>query len=224
MRLAKGKGSDNREMGQTEYQDGLCGVSYEEFYEARREELTLRVGARRLAHVDGVAKTACALARAYGENPLRARLAGLLHDWDKAYDDEGIRRRADELGLEVCPYVYERMARLLHGPTAAAALARDYPQIDPAVLQAVSRHTTAATDMSDLDMIVYVADVIEPHRAFDGLSELRAAAGKAPLEDLFFRAFEYTVKSVIERKKNLYPNTVDVWNCYADRYRDRTSR
>lgn len=205
--------------GSPAYAGGVAGVSYDDFYAELHAELAQRVGKRRLAHIEGVAQTAEALARAYGEEPLRARLAGLLHDWDKAYDDAGIRRRVDELGMQVDPYVYDRMARLLHGPTAACALARDYPGIiDPAVLQAVSRHTTAALDMTALDMIVYVADVIEPGRTYGGLEPLREAAGKAPLENLFLMSFEYTMESVLQRKKNLYPNTVDVWNRYADRY------
>lgn len=208
--------------GSSAYVGGVTGVAYDEFYVKLHAELAKRVGARRLAHIEGVAQTAETLAVAYGEEPLRARLAGLLHDWDKAYDDAGIRRRVDELGMQVDPYVYKRMARLLHGPTAACALARDYPGIiDPAVLQAVSRHTTAALDMTPLDMIVYTADVIEPGRTYDGLEPLREAAGKAPLEELFLMAFEYTMVSVLRRKKNLYPNTVDVWNCYADRHRTR---
>lgn len=201
---------------------GVLGVSYEEFYAARYAELSKRVGAKRLSHIEGVAQTAEELASLYGQDILCARLAGLLHDWDKAYDDAQIRRRVRELGLEVDPYVYEHMARLLHGPTAAAALAREYPGvIDPSVLQAVSRHTTAACDMSPLDMIVYVADVIEPGRTYGNLAPLRESVGKVSLEDLFFMSFAYTMESVIARKKNLYPNTVDVWNYYADRYRSR---
>lgn len=224
MRCAKGKVRTTKEMRQTEYEGGLCGVSYEEFYKARRDELAGRVGARRLAHIDGVADTAEQLARVYGEDPRRARLAGLLHDWDKGFNDEDIRKRADELGMQVSPYVREYMARLLHGPTAAVALARAYPQIDPAVVQAISRHTTAAIDMTPLDMIVYTADVIEPHRAFSGLAPLRDAVGKVSLEELFFMAFAYTMESVMRRKKNLYPNTVDVWNYYVDRRRPRGGR
>lgn len=201
---------------------GVSGVSYEDFYAARHAELSKRVGAKRLSHIEGVAQTAEELASLYGQDVLCARLAGLLHDWDKAYDDVQIRRRVRELGLEVDPYVYEHMARLLHGPTAAAALAREYPGvIDPSILQAVSRHTTAACDMSPLDMIVYVADVVEPGRTYGNLAPLRASAGKVSLEELFFMSFAYTMESVIARKKNLYPNTVDVWNYYADRHRAR---
>ncbi len=203
---------------------GVTGVSYLEFYDARHKDLEGRVSARRLSHIEGVALTSEKLARIYGENTLCARLAGLLHDWDKNYDDEGIRHRVDELGLQVDPYVYTHEARLLHGPTAAAALSRDFPQISASVISAISRHTTASCDMTPLDMIVYVADVIEPTRTFDEVEALRSVVGKVSLEELFFRAYTYTMTSVIAREKNLYPNTVDVWNHYADRARARAHK
>lgn len=71
------------------------------FYEARRDELEKRVGPRRFKHSLGVSETAEELARIYGADETAARVAGLLHDWDKGYDDPGILARADELGMEL---------------------------------------------------------------------------------------------------------------------------
>ena len=79
------------------------------FLEARERDLRERLGRRRYEHTLGVAGTAARLARAYGVDERKARLAGLLHDWDKGYDDAGIRARVEELGLAVDPYVFEEM-------------------------------------------------------------------------------------------------------------------
>lgn len=49
-------------------------------------------------------------------------MAGLLHDWDKGYDDPGILARADELGMELDAEL-SAMPRVLHGLTAAVAWA-----------------------------------------------------------------------------------------------------
>ena len=113
-----------------------------EFFEARKAELAERVSEKRFTHAMGVVKAADKLARTYGVDVRRARLAGLLHDWDKGYDDEGIRERAREVGISVDPWIFEHQPRLLHGPTAAAALGRAFPQIPADVLQAIDRHTT----------------------------------------------------------------------------------
>lgn len=187
----------------------------EAFFDAREHDLQTRLKPRRFEHVQGVAEMAARLARAYGIDERKARLAGLLHDWDKEYSDDEIRQRARDLGVEVDPFVLETMPRLLHGPTAARELARAYPSIPADVLQAVARHTTAAADMSDLDMIIYIADVIEPQRDFDGLKKLRDAVGVVPLETLFFMTFNHILLTLIERQRCLHPATVEVWNHYV---------
>ena len=90
------------------------------FYEARRDELEKRVGPRRFKHSLGVSETAEKLARVYGADETAARVAGLLHDWDKGYDDPGFVVWYDELvidlaaeaGLENLQYS-DRIAKLL---------------------------------------------------------------------------------------------------------------
>ena len=103
---------------------------------------------------------AARMARVYGQDERLARSPGLLHDWDKAYDDEGIRARAVELGVAEQLASQTHTPHRLHGPTAAAALAREFPELPSSLLQAIRLHTTGAVGMSPLDLIVYVADVI----------------------------------------------------------------
>ncbi len=153
------------------------------------------------------------LADAYGVDRRCARLAGFLHDWDKGYDDAGIRARVKELGLDetIDPWVVENMPQVLHGMTAAAALAREHPDIPADVIQAIDRHTTAAVDMTPLDMVVYVADAIEDGRRFGRIDELRAAVGKVDLEELFFETYRYWVFLLLEHRRQLHPATITVW-------------
>ena len=184
------------------------------FFEARRAELHERVGKKRYKHVMGVVETCERLARRYGVDERKARLAGLLHDWDKALDDEGARARVRELGLEgsIDPFVVEHMPRVLHGITAAAALGRDFPQIPQDVLQAIARHTVAAEQMEPLDMVLYIADALEPGRQFGRIDELRAAEATATLEELYFETYSYWVILLLERGKTLHPDTMRIWN------------
>lgn len=187
----------------------------EEFFAARKDELARRVSEKRFKHVMGVVDAAEHLAETYGVDVRRARLAGLLHDWDKAYDDEGIRERAREVGLQVDPWIFEHQPRLLHGPTAAAALGRDFPEIPSDVLQAIDRHTTGEVDMTPLDMVLYCADALEAGRRFGRVDELRAQIGRVTLEELFVAVLGYWTILIIEQGKTLHPRTVEVWNAYA---------
>jgi nicotinate (nicotinamide) nucleotide adenylyltransferase len=192
-------------------------VLSDEFFEARKAELQTRVKPKRFNHSLGVSQACEQLAKRFGLDVRKARLAGLLHDWDKGYDDEGARARVYELGMEdeVDPWVVENMPMVLHGETAAVALARTYPDIPADVLQAISRHTTATEDMEPLDMALYIADAIEPSRQFGRIDELRAAVSTHSLEELYFETYEYWVFLLFERGKPLHPDTIRIWNSYT---------
>lgn len=191
-----------------------------EFLEARRAELEGRVKPKRYAHVMGVAETAVRLARLYGVDEQRAYLAGLLHDWDKCYDDDGIRKRARELGVTFDPVIVEEMPQVMHGPTAAAALAREYPFLPKDVLRAIRVHTAGAPNMTDLDMVLYAADALEPNRDFGEVDKVRKLIGNVTLEELFFATFRHGLKHMLNRVTVMHPDTIDVWNCYAERMRE----
>lgn len=217
----KGAAAEKERAGRSA--DELSGdVLGEAFYEAIREELQRRLPKKsRYRHSLGVAEESARLAHLYGADERKARLAGLLHDWDKGYDDEGIRARVAQLGLAVDPFLLERMPQLLHGPTAAAALGRRFPELPSDVVSAIGRHTAGAVGMSDLDMIVYIADVIEPHRDFPGVDDLRALPGTEPLEDLFVDVSAHVFANLIERRRFVHPQTLEVWNHYIARKKSR---
>ena len=192
----------------------------DEFYEQAKKSLRQRLAPQRYEHSLSVSDMAVRLARAYGVDERKARLAGLLHDWDKDYSDDDARMRSRELGVQTNPVVLESMPRLLHGPTAALDLARAYPEIGDDVLQAIARHTSAEVGMTDLDMVVYTADAIEPLRPFDGMAAVRERIGQVSLEELFLATFQHVIAFLVEKKRRMHPDTVNVWNYYVERSRD----
>lgn len=199
--------------------EGEADALSDAFYEARRCELEQRLKHGRYEHSLAVAGEAMRLARLYGVDGRKARLAGLLHDWDKGYDDEGIRHRVEELGLSVDPAVLADMPALLHGPTGAAALARAYPRIPRDVIRAIELHTTGEVGMTDLDMVIYVADAIEPGRRYGGLDAIRGSVGAVPLEELFLTTLQHLLVNLVERRKLVFPGTLGIWNHYTARSR-----
>ena len=198
-------------MGEGAYSDRLV--------KAARKELKERLSPGRYAHAESVAKTAAMLARTYGVDVRKAELAGLIHDWDKNYNDTQIRQRAKELGVKVDPEVLEDMPNTLHGATAAVALKRAFPEIGDDVLQAIACHTSGAVGMSDLAMVVYIADVIEPLRPYQSMDALRDSVGKVSLEELFLATFQHVFLHLVENRSRIHPDTVKVWNYYVCRSR-----
>lgn len=187
------------------------------FYDARKSELKNRVSEHRFKHIEGVSETAGNLAKVYGADVKCARLAGLLHDWDKGLCDDEIRARVYELGIadEVGQTVIDYMPQVLHGPTAAKALQIEFPQIPQDVINAIKYHTTASMDPDDLQKIIYISDAIEPERKFDDADKLRAMVGKVSLDELFFEVYKLWTVSLLQRNKVLHPDTMTIWNMLA---------
>ena len=169
----------------------------------------------RLAHSLSVADEAEHLALVYGVDPYLARLAGYLHDWDKVVPKAELIERARRFGIDLGAPL-EQVEPLLHGMVAARELPDRYPHIPSEVWHAIACHTSAAEDMGPLDMVLFVADGIEPlRRSSDGLDRTRSLVGEATLSDLFWCAFVGGIVYVLEGGRFLLPRTIDTYNTIA---------
>ena len=169
---------------------------------------------KRFQHSLGVTSTALALARVYGVDEFEAAAAGLIHDWDKVLTDDELVARALHYGIKISGSP-SAAKPLLHGPVAAYELPQLFPELPSAVFQAVDRHTVGACDMTPLDMVVFVADAIEPNRHGDYAVALRDMVGKSSLDDLFFSCFAQGLVYVIQSGRYLYPTAIQIYNHYA---------
>lgn len=177
---------------------------------------------KRYQHSLSVAHTAEQMALAYGVDPLHARIAGILHDWDKVLDAEGQMALAERLGVDLGVEA-SLVQPLLHGMTAARHLPQRYPDLPVDVWQAIERHTVGHADMSALDMVVFVADGIEPlRRDVSAIHEVRELVdARAPLDDVYWTSFYHGVSYVIDTERYLYPGTLNIYNELALRRRAR---
>ena len=173
------------------FRGGLTGKARAELW----RRLSARLDERRRRHVRAVADVARELAALHGVDEESAELAALFHDWFRGTAAEDIDRFAREWGLDA------GMAddiSLLHGHLAAELMEREYGVTDEDTLNAVRYHTTGRAGMSDLEMIIYVADKAEPGREYPGAGGLRAAAAR----DLRSACAEALENAVIFLKKN----------------------
>lgn len=184
--------------------------------EGLQADLVSRMGEakpKRLAHSLSVARTAEAMALAYGADPFCARCAGILHDWDKVLSARGQVDLARDLGVDLGVDL-DLVQPLLHGITASLELPGRYPQLPPAVWRAIRLHTIGAADMTPLDQVVFVADGIEPLRrpAPDIQEARRMVAQGQPLGQVFLHMFASGIGYVVETRRYLYPGTIDIYN------------
>lgn len=179
----------------------------------------------RLEHSLGVGKIAQALAAVYGgdeEQQYKARVAGILHDWEKAYKLDELLVKAQQLHLEEDPLltgiVLAEAKPLLHGFIAKKTLKSLYPFLSDDVLRAIALHTLGSVDASFLDKVVYIADFIEPSRGNEKrLRKVREQAGVVSLDELYFASYQASIRYVIQTGRYLLPASVAVYNGLLNR-------
>jgi predicted HD superfamily hydrolase involved in NAD metabolism len=156
------------------------------------------------AHCQRVAQAAVVLARRFGVDEADAELAGLLHDYARDEAAEDLVARADEFGVPTIPFEREH-PYLLHARLGAALVRRDLPDVGEAVLSAVETHTVGALPMSDLDRVVYLADMIEPARTYEGVEDVRGACESCSLAECFRVGYGRSVRYLLGRGRPLHP-------------------
>lgn len=128
----------------------------------------------RVKHVLGVRDTAVLMARRWGVNEDDAARAGILHDITKALDGPLQLTLCDGYGKILSDFS-RKYPKTLHAYTGSLVAKEIFGEND-AVVDAICCHTTGKADMNDLEKIIYVADYMEPNRAFPGVEELRRLA------------------------------------------------
>ena len=180
-------------------------------YDEMRAILEQRLSPGRYRHSLGVADTAAALARRFGMNEERARVAGLLHDCARAYETAQLPAEARRRGIPVGK-IEAAMPLLLHAYVGAYLIYEVYGVDDAVVAQAVWRHTVGGENMTALDKIVYFADMIEPSRAYPEVEKLRELARTASLDEMVLAGLTESVRFVIQKGGLLLPDTIAARN------------
>ena len=128
----------------------------------------------RVKHVLGCRDTAVALAKRWGANVNDAARAGILHDITKAIDGPLQLTLCDAYGKLLDDFS-KRYPRTLHALTGSMVAQRIFGENEN-VVSAIEFHTTGRANMTLLEKIIYVADYMEPNRAFSGVEALRELA------------------------------------------------
>ena len=168
---------------------------------------------KRFAHSISVGHCAETLAQVYGADMFSARVAGILHDWEKLLPDAETIELAEHFRIQT-EAPYQKIVGLLHGPLAAKTLPAIYPWLSDQTLSAIQKHTAGDYQMSKLDKILYVADLIEPLRPnFASVEEAREVyLHGGSLDELYETAFCGVMMYVISTRSYLYPNSIALYN------------
>ena len=101
---------------------------------------------------------------------------------------------------------------MLHGYVGAQLIAEEYDVDSPEIAQAIYRHTVGGPHMTDLDKIVYFADMIEPHRNYPEVGELRRLSREASLDEMVLEGLNQSIIFVVSKGHLLHPDTIAARN------------
>lgn len=175
-----------------------------------KEKLKKALSEKRYKHCLGVCDEAVKMAERFGADKEKAYLAGLLHDCAKGYTNDEQIELCGRYGVELDDITFA-CKPVIHAPLGAAIAKNEYGIDDEEILEAIRCHTVAKENMSLLDKIIYIADMIEPMRDFPGVDKLR----KTAYDDIDKAVIMGLKKSIVfnaEKNKIIHPNTISAWN------------
>lgn len=161
---------------------------------------------KRFNHVLRVRDMAKVLAKHYEIDEYKAEIAALGHDVAKNMKLEELKKIINENNI-LLTEDEENTPELWHAMVAPIICKEIFKIEDEEVLSAMRWHTTGKTNMSNLDKIIYIADMVELGRRFSGVEEIR----KSAFEDLnkgVLDGLTHSIKYLLDN--NLLVNTKSI--------------
>ncbi len=164
----------------------------------------------RYTHSIGVFETAKKLAEKWGADSEDAALAGLLHDITKNMPDDEQIKMIKQYDIEQtealmnCPFVW-------HAFTSAEYIKNVLKIENEDIISAVRYHTTGKKNMTLLEKIIYVADLVEPGRTYTDAKKLYDTAFEN-LDEVVFEGSKWCIYKNSRDGGYIYPDTLDLYN------------
>lgn len=174
-------------------------------------ELEERLKRTRFHHTLRVTDMAMKIASACGESVEKAEIAGLFHDLAKNLSHDELIDYIEKHHLEVDDLVLRNL-HLAHGMVAADIARREYHLHDAEILEAIAYHTIGKSGLCKLSKIIFVADYVEPERAFSGVEEIRAVAESGQLDKALLMSIESQMTFLLKGHHELHTNALEMRN------------
>ena len=160
---------------------------------------------KRLKHTANVVVTALKRAKELNLDEKKVALATTLHDFAKYIDPKTVE--GFSLDEDVPPPVIHSFL--------GAFIAEKYFMIeDEDVINAIRYHTSGRPNMSTLEKLVFVADMVEEGRNYEGVEKLRKSYEEDDFEECFKKCLEEEMLHLINKKQNIYHLTLEAYDFY----------
>lgn len=192
----------------------MCNIKdLEQKYSSYIDILKDVLSKKRFTHSVNVAKMCFELAVKHDGDKEKSYIAGLLHDIKKEETPNAQKSLAVLSNMDVSSEELETPA-LWHGPAAAYYLKTKLRIEDEDILLAVRYHTAGNADMSKLQKIVYLGDLVSEDRTYKDVEKYR----KYSFDDLdgaMYHALKFSVGDTLGKGGLVPPCTINAYNFYT---------
>jgi len=171
-----------------------------------------RLPEKRYTHVLGVVDTAVDLAKEFNVSEAKAKTAAILHDVAKFSDRDWMKSIIVSENMD--PLLLEYHAELWHAPVGAYLAKTEFGVEDEDVLNAIRYHTTGRENMSDLEKVVYIADLVEPNRKFSGVEELRQLKEQG-LDVMMEASVKHSIEFLESKNQPVFPDSLKCFKYFV---------
>ncbi|AQS08561.1 putative nicotinate-nucleotide adenylyltransferase [Clostridium saccharobutylicum] len=165
---------------------------------------------KRYNHTLGVAETAKKLAILNCISEEKAEIAALAHDVAKNLSEEKMKSIIRENNISLSS-VEKNNIDLWHSIIAPIEAKNKLGIQDEEILDAIRWHTTGKEDMSTLTKIIYIADMIELNRDFEGVEKIREITFEN-LDRGVYTGLTHTIQFLLTKNLLVDENTIKCRN------------
>ena len=178
-----------------------------------KEILKQRLSKKRYVHSLNVADECEKLAKTWGYDEEKAYLAGLLHDICKDIHQDEQNKMVLKSDLNVTDI--ELVNAPLWHSIAGSWFAENILNInDEDIICAIRYHTVARANMSILEEIVYIADLISIDRKYKDVDKMRRLA-YMNLKKAMLEAVSFSIKDIVNKALTIPAHTIEAYNQYT---------
>ena len=178
-----------------------------------------RLSDYRFHHSVCVAKKTIELAKKHGLDEEKAYVAGILHDITKEEPLDVQKELIEANGYKMTeleinsPNIYHQMS--------GAEYIRNVLNIDDEdIIGGVRYHTTGRADMTDFEMMIYLADFTSDDRNYPDVDIMRQKTEKSFLDGMLY-SLKYTITKLTQQEKQIHPDTLHCYNWVVEQIKKK---
>jgi predicted HD superfamily hydrolase involved in NAD metabolism len=157
-------------------------------------------------HTANVVVSALSKAKQLGLDEDKVLLSATLHDCAKYLDHNKVQ------GFSIDNDV---PAPVIHSFLGAFVAQKVLGVTDEEILDAIRYHTSGKAQMSTLGKLIFVADMVEEDRVYDGVEKLREYFEKDDFEKCFIECLKEEFLHLINKKQYIYHQTINAVEYYV---------